>query len=149
LELDARSHECRIQLSLQPDERQVMIDRVQIEQVVVNLVSNAIDSMSEVPTTERQVNIVSRFDDTKAEVAVSDRGVGISVVDFRQLFEPFFTTKPAGMGMGLAICRSIIEAHGGKLWASANPDVGMTFQFTLPLPNQSDSKEVRQGNERF
>ncbi len=138
LELDARSHAGRIQLILATQSatlsRLVLIDRTQIEQVIVNLVLNAIEAMDHTAESDRPVTITCSYTDAEAEVAVRDRGVGARDNDFKQLFEPFFSTKPDGMGMGLTISQSIVEAHGGRLWATANPDRGMTFHFTLPLP---------------
>ncbi len=134
LELDARSRAARIQLSLQPETRLVLIDRVQIEQVIVNLVLNAIEAMEQTPSEDRQVTITCSSTTGAVEVAIQDLGKAVDGNNFRQLFEPFFTTKPGGMGMGLAISRSIVDSHGGRLWATANPVRGMTFHFTLPVP---------------
>ena len=109
-------------------------DRVQLQQVIMNLVMNGIEAMQSVEDRPRKLVIQSRQDGTQQVlVSVTDCGVGISAKDADQLFNPFFTTKSGGMGMGLSICRSIIEAHGGRLWATANIPHGATFQFTLPL----------------
>ncbi len=112
----------------------VMADSVQIEQVLLNLVRNAIEAMKEVHNRSRKLTLRTRcqFPDS-IEVEVIDTGPGVSDELLPKLFEPFVTTKPHGMGMGLSICRSIIEAHGGKLWAIRNPEGGMTFQFSLPV----------------
>lgn len=111
-------------------------DRVQLQQVILNLITNAIQAMSGVTDRVRELRIsLSRgaLGEKPAEVvAVRDSGVGFRADESEKLFEAFYTTKPGGLGMGLAICRSIIEAHGGRLWASVNPDHGATFQFTLP-----------------
>ncbi len=112
----------------------VMADRVQLQQVVVNLVQNGIEAMLEV--TDRPRTLVIRSERREADriaVVVRDCGSGIEPKDERRMFDVYFTTKARGMGMGLAISRSIIEAHGGRLWASNNDDCGATLQFTLPI----------------
>jgi PAS domain S-box-containing protein len=109
-------------------------DKVQLQQVVLNLLLNAFDAMKECPPTARQVKLsVERNDAGLIQTAVSDRGPGLSHDKLDKIFQPFYTTKGEGLGMGLSICRSIIEAHGGRLWAENNPDRGATFYFTLPL----------------
>ncbi len=108
-------------------------DRVQVQQVIMNLVLNGIEAMGTVADRPRSLVIRSQpADDDEVLIAVRDSGTGIDPKHERRLFDPFFTTKTQGMGMGLAICHSIIEAHGGRLWASRNSDYGTTFQFTLP-----------------
>jgi len=110
----------------------VIGDRVQLQQVVLNLVMNAIEAMA--PVTDRPRTLVIRCErhDDVARVAVHDTGVGIRASDLDRMFSAFFTTKPSGMGMGLSISRSIIEAHGGRLWAAPNEPHGAIFQFSLP-----------------
>jgi signal transduction histidine kinase len=114
----------------------VRIDPIQIEQVIVNLARNGLEAMCEVE--EQSVLIIGTrsHDQQSVEVYVRDCGKGISEDDMVKIFEPFFTTKPEGMGMGLAISRSIVEAHAGRLWASANSGRGCTFHFTLPVAQQ-------------
>jgi PAS domain S-box-containing protein len=108
-------------------------DRVQLQQVILNLVMNGIEAMKEVADWPRELLIRSQPDEPGATlVAVQDSGVGLDPQSVKQVFQAFYTTKPDGMGMGLAICRSIIEAHGGRLWATANEPRGAVFQFTLP-----------------
>jgi signal transduction histidine kinase len=108
-------------------------DRVQIQQVILNLITNACDAVgSETPADRRIVVRAEADGGADVRVSVSDRGPGIPAEAADRLFEPFFTTKPDGMGLGLAVCRSIISAHGGRLWASANSDRGATFCFSLP-----------------
>jgi PAS domain S-box-containing protein len=111
----------------------VMGDRVQLQQVVLNLILNGIEAMSSVEDRFRELLIrSSRLESDQVVVAVQDSGVGIDPGSAEQLFDAFFTTKASGMGMGLSIARSIVEAHGGRLWATGNADHGATFQFTLP-----------------
>jgi signal transduction histidine kinase len=109
-------------------------DRVQLQQVIINLVMNGVEAMQSVTDRPRELVIRSCQERTQQVlVSVVDCGVGISAENADRLFNAFFTTKSSGMGMGLSICRSIIEAHGGRLWAAANVPHGATFQFTLPV----------------
>ncbi len=118
----------------------VPADRIQVQQVIFNLVLNAIEAMSEVTDRPRRLTIRSAAQATgEVLVAVRDSGPGIDPKDEKKIFNAFFTTKAQGMGMGLSISRSIIESQGGRLWASANPDGGATFQFTLPAEQGSRS----------
>ena len=110
----------------------VMGDRVQLQQVILNLVMNAVESAGAAAESQTEVLVTSRNDKNQVTVAIRDSGVGIDPKNLDQLFNPFFTTKPHGMGMGLAISRSTIQSHGGRLWAASNPGRGATFQFTLP-----------------
>ena len=106
-------------------------DRVQVQQVVLNLVLNAVEAMGSVEAGTRELSINTRQDQTGVRVAVRDSGPGIDP-EFERVFDAFYTTKSSGTGMGLSICRSIINAHGGQLWAEANEPRGALFQFTLP-----------------
>jgi two-component system, LuxR family, sensor kinase FixL len=106
-------------------------DRTQIQQVVVNLVTNACDAMDGNEDRERWLSVRAAAHDGGLLVAVGDRGPGFSAEESERLFDPFFTTKPHGLGLGLAVCRTIVSAHGGRLWAMNNPAGGATFQFTL------------------
>lgn len=118
---------------LSPDIPRVRADRVQVQQVVLNLVMNAIEAMSGTPASLRRVTVVStRADDETVHVSVRDAGAGINPEQLERLFEPFYSTKPDGLGMGLPISRGIVQAHDGRLWASANADRGATFRFALP-----------------
>ena len=111
----------------------VMGDRVHLQQVLLNLMLNGMDAMNANPGTDRELTVRVKMKTVgRLEVSVSDRGTGLQPGEGAQLFEPFFTTKPNGMGMGLAISRTIIEAHGGKIRAENNPTRGATFTFTLP-----------------
>jgi len=111
----------------------VMGDRVRLQQVLLNLVINALDAMNEVTDRPRSIRIHTEAQDaTSILIAVEDSGIGLSPEKMSRLFDAFYTTKPDGLGMGLAISRSIVEEHGGRLWAASNEGPGATFQFTLP-----------------
>jgi PAS domain S-box-containing protein len=128
------SHQVSLRTEFAPALPMILGDRVQLQQVIVNLVMNGIEAMQSVTDRPRELVIRSHQDETpRVLVSVTDCGVGISAEHADQLFNPFFTTKSSGMGMGLSICRSIIEAHGGRLWATVNVPHGATFQFTLPV----------------
>jgi signal transduction histidine kinase len=112
----------------------VLADRVQLQQVIINLVINGMEAMEPFTDRSRELIIRTRRDDAgQVLVTVEDCGVGISAEDADRLFTAFFTTKSSGMGMGLSICRSIVEAHGGRVWAKPNWPQGSIFHFTLPL----------------
>src|SRR6266850_569341 len=129
-------HGILLQTSLAPDLPQVMGDRIQLQQVLLNLLLNAAEAVRDVPPERRRVVVRStleqREDGPWAVVAVEDAGVGFREGQAARLFEAFYTTKPDGLGMGLSISRSIIDGHRGRLWATANPGHGATFQFALP-----------------
>ncbi len=131
---EVRRHRILLRTELAPDLPPVVGDRVQVQQVLLNLVLNGIEAMKEVAERPRELLIRSRPRRirTAVLVTVQDTGVGLDPQSVERVFEAFYTTKPDGMGMGLAICRSIVEAHGGRLWASANEPHGTIFQFTLP-----------------
>jgi len=125
---------------LAPDLPRLRGDRVQLQQVVLNLMMNALDAMRSMPGDRRELTVRSRHEGPDGiRVSVEDSGVGLTPEVERKIFDPFFTTKSQGIGMGLSISRSIIEAHNGKLWAAARADGGAAFQFTLPLsgPNEN------------
>ncbi len=127
------SHRVSPRMELAPALPLVLADRVQLQQVIINLVMNGIEAMQ--PVTDRPRELVIRSHQDEAHqvlVTVKDCGVGISAENADRLFNAFFTTKSSGMGMGLSICRSIIEAHGGRVWAAPNLPRGTTFHFTLP-----------------
>jgi signal transduction histidine kinase len=118
---------------LADDSPPIRCDRVQLQQVMLNLIVNAIQSMSGVEDGKRELHIsTARIEPEGVRVAVRDTGHGLRPESLPRLFEPFYTTKPEGMGMGLSICRSIIEAHGGRLWATGCEPRGALFQFTIP-----------------
>ena len=114
-------------------------DRVELQQVLLNLIMNALEAMSGTAQAERQLQIsVVPGDEGYLLVSVADSGPGFPVDNTDQVFTSFYTTKPTGLGLGLSICRSIIEAHGGRLWAGANPPCGATVQFTLPVIQEGE-----------
>jgi two-component system sensor kinase FixL len=118
----------------------VLGDRVQLQQVILNLIINGVEAMGRIKEGPRELVVSAGKDEANGLlVAVRDTGVGLDSTNLNQLFDAFFTTKPEGMGMGLAISRSIIEAHGGRLWATANSPQGAIFQFTLPTSDKSIS----------
>jgi PAS domain S-box-containing protein len=128
------NHRVSLRMESAPALPMILGDRVQLQQVLINLVMNGIEAMQ--PVTDRPRELVirsSQHENSEVIVSVTDYGVGISAENADRLFNPFFTTKDSGMGMGLSICRSIMEAHGGQLWATANAPHGATFQFTLPV----------------
>jgi signal transduction histidine kinase len=133
------SHRVSLRMELAPDLHMITGDRVQLQQVMINLVMNGIEAMQSVTDRPRELEIRSRLDETQVLVSVTDCGVGIPAENADRLFNPFFTTKSSGMGMGLSICRSIMEAHGGRLWATANIPYGAAFQFTLPVNTDAAS----------
>jgi signal transduction histidine kinase len=113
---------------------------VQLQQVVLNLVMNGIEAMSSVGERARHLVITTRdVDSDRVQVTVQDSGTGLSPDTLPRIFEPFYTTKPTGMGMGLSISRSIVQNHGGRLWATANDGPGTSFHFTLPKYHQEAS----------
>jgi C4-dicarboxylate-specific signal transduction histidine kinase len=117
----------------------VFADRVQLQQVLINLIKNAIDAMSSVNNRSRILQIQTELNDGEIITSVEDSGVGLAPGDADNIFAAFFTTKPQGMGIGLSICRSIIEMHGGRLWVARGSPRGAVFQFTLPTANPSAS----------
>ena len=133
LRLEAERQQLRIELALNAALPAVYADRVMVEQVLLNLVKNAIEAMREVPAARRDLRVEGRVDlDGAVELRVLDRGKGLSPAESEQLFSPFFTTKSDGLGIGLAICRSIIEYHEGRLFFEPRQDGGSVFGFTLP-----------------
>jgi signal transduction histidine kinase len=139
-----RLRDAGVQLQLELDESLPVIeaDKVQVQQVVMNLVLNAVDAMLEGRTRRRILSIQSRARDHGVLVSVRDTGSGLSASNAEQVFEPFYTTKKDGIGIGLAISRSIVEAHGGSIWAKAEAGRGATFSFTLPIHAQAEALEA-------
>jgi len=134
VELEAEQAQVELKLKLHADLRPVLMDRIMVEQVVLNLVKNAIESMKNTDQISRSLTMTTLpSTDDVVEVSVTDQGHGITAESEAELFTPFFTTKPEGMGIGLNICRSIVELHEGRLWFSRNVGAGSTFRFTLPV----------------
>ena len=134
LRLEAERQQLRIDTALAASLPPVYADRVMVEQVLLNLVKNAIESMRGVPAAKRELRVEGRVNlDGEVEIRVCDRGTGLSSAEQDQLFSPFFTTKNDGLGIGLAICRSIIEYHKGRLFFEPREGGGSVFGFTLPL----------------
>jgi two-component system sensor kinase FixL len=129
--LGGRGDGVEVEIAIAPDAGRALMDRIQIQQVLVNLIRNAAEAMA--GGAVKRLTVCSRRSPAEmVEVSVTDTGPGLSDAIKARLFQPFSTTKPTGMGVGLSICRSIVEAHGGRIEAEANADGGATFRFTLP-----------------
>ena len=126
-----------LSMDLAPGLPAVWAGRIEVQQVMVNLLLNALDAVKDVPPDRREILVRTRPDEDAVVVAIRDRGCGIQSPDINSIFEPFFTTKPVGLGMGLAICRRMIQAHGGRIWAANNEDAGATVSFSLPSTQAS------------
>ncbi|TPK72424.1 PAS domain S-box protein [Mesorhizobium sp. B2-4-15] len=137
----AREMDLKVSFKLDPAAELVLTDRIQIQQVLLNLMRNAVEAMQGTPRRELHVTTVARADGM-AEVSVIDTGSGLSPEVSAQLFQPFVTTKKQGMGVGLSICRTIVESHGGHIWAEPMPDGGTAFRFTLRI---IEKEEVASG----
>jgi C4-dicarboxylate-specific signal transduction histidine kinase len=147
---EVQRHSVLLRTELARDLPRVRGDRVQLQQVLLNLIINAIDAMSAAGTGPRELTVVSSKDGSRgALVAVRDSGPGLDPQSSERLFNPFYTTKAEGLGMGLAISRSIIEAHGGRLSAGPNERRGAVFQFSLPAGGKAQEEhppmDVRPG----
>ncbi|MFT4193962.1 sensor histidine kinase, partial [Ottowia sp.] len=145
LDWELRRHGVQLSIDLRADTSAdggapVAGDGVMLQQVLVNLLRNAIDAMSDTPAGQRRLAIESRLDDAgQLEIAIADTGSGIDHGAASQLFTPFFSTKPTGMGIGLNICRSLIELHQGRLWFTPNAKRGCTFHIALPLAGPDEA----------
>ena len=138
---EAKKNSVRIRTQFADEVSPVYADRVQLQQVLLNLVMNAIQAMSNVSDRERQLVITTRnADQDHVQVTVEDSGTGLGPEKIAKIFEPFYTTKSGGMGMGLSICRSIVQNHGGRLWATSNDGPGASFHFTLPKCKGEETK---------
>lgn len=134
------------QTELAPDLPVLHADRVQLQQVLLNLVMNACDAMAGAPRDDRQLTIRTGLaGDGSVRISVCDGGAGIAPGKLEQVFDAFYSTKPHGMGLGLPVCRTIVTAHGGKLWATNNPERGATFHFTLPVNGKGQGEVARRG----
>jgi two-component system sensor kinase FixL len=131
---DAVMRNVSIRIDLEPGLPMARVDRVQMQQVLLNLIINGIDSLKNVPEGSRRITVTSRKQDNQyILVTVADSGTGLEEEHMLEYFEPYYTTKPEGMGMGLSINRSIVDAHNGEIWAENNPGGGAAFCFTLPI----------------
>jgi C4-dicarboxylate-specific signal transduction histidine kinase len=140
LDTELAKNKIRLNTELAPNLPLVFGDRVQLQQVILNLMVNGIEAMNDVANRPRTLSIKSqKMDSDRVQVSVQDWGCGLEPDQVEHLFEAFFTTKPGGIGMGLSISRTIIESHGGRLWATPNADQGATFQFALPISDGSGS----------
>jgi two-component system sensor histidine kinase DctS len=129
---DARRRRVRIALALSERDPEIIGDAVLLQQVVLNLLRNAMDAMAATPAEAREIRVTTADGPDGLTVSIADRGAGIPDGVREHLFQPFFTTKAEGMGMGLNICRSILELHRGRVWADPNPGGGTVFSFSLP-----------------
>lgn len=135
---EARRNRVLLKQQLEDDLPFVRGDRVQLQQVILNLIVNGLEAIAKSKEGARELIVISKQDEVgKVTIAVSDSGEGLDPANLDHVFDAFFTTKPDGMGMGLAISRTIIEAHGGRLWATSNSPKGAVFQFTLPVHPES------------
>lgn len=141
LRTDAVIRNADIRTELEPDVPAIRGDVVQLQQVLVNLVLNGLDAMRDVPAGQRALLITTRRAGDGVCVGVRDSGTGLTAECQERIFEPFFSSKPEGMGMGLPIARSIVDAHGGRLWAVNNPDRGATFFFTLSVAGRGQGAD--------
>ena len=138
-DIEAQRTGTQISVDIPENLPRIVVDRIMIEQVLLNLVKNGIEAMNDVPFDRRHLSIQAKvIDQRMLEVAVADHGHGLAEVDMERIFAPFYTTKPDGMGIGLAICRSIIEFHQGRLWVEAGRDGGTTFRFTVPIEEKEE-----------
>lgn len=139
----AREIDVRVSYQLDPAAELVLTDRIQIQQVLLNLMRNAVEAMQGAPRRELQITTIAR-DDGMAEVSVIDTGPGLAPEVSAQLFQPFVTTKKQGMGVGLSICRTIVESHGGHIWTEPMPAGGTAFRFTLRIVEKEEVTNGRQ-----
>ncbi|MBS1132527.1 MAG: sensor signal transduction histidine kinase [Proteobacteria bacterium] len=133
-DIEAQRTGTQIIVDLPENLPRIVVDRIMIEQVLLNLVKNGIEAMSDVPFERRQLTLQAKVvDERMLEISVTDQGHGLAEEDIEKIFAPFYTTKPEGMGIGLAICRSIIEFHQGRLWVEPRREGGTVFHFTVPI----------------
>ena len=138
-DIEAQRTGTQIVVDLPENLPKIVVDRIMIEQVLLNLVKNGIESMHNIPFERRRLFIHARIaDERMLEISVADQGHGLAEEDIEKIFAPFFTTKPDGMGIGLAICRSIIEFHQGRLWVETRREGGTTFRFTVPIEEENE-----------
>jgi len=136
LQQEMKDHGISLQLDLDPEDPQLLADKIQIEQVLLNLLRNAIEAYGDSSRSERPIQLSTRRRDELLEICVSDEAGGIPTDDLQRLFEPFYTSKATGLGMGLPISRTIIETHGGRLWADSDGHCCTRFHLQLPLKDK-------------
>ena len=137
-EVDARNNGIPLTIDVAEGLPKIMVDAVQIQQVILNLIRNGIDAMLNMDHSDEGISVsVTKVENEKIRIAVTDHGSGITNEAEKRIFEPFFTTKSSGLGLGLAICQSIITSHGGVLKFTKNPSGGTTFHFTLPIISEA------------
>lgn len=138
--------EVKVRLELAPSIPVIIADPIQLQQVVINLLSNARDALLEVAPARRMIVLRSTAETDSVRIDVEDQGIGLPPDGAKRIFEPFFTTKPNGMGIGLSICKTIVEEHGGQICALANDKNGATFRITLPVGDHERPAEIRFGS---
>jgi two-component system sensor kinase FixL len=131
----------QVKLNIGTSPEFVLADKVQVQQVLLNLIRNGMEAMAAAPRRELSVSTRAAEDDF-VEIRIADTGPGIDPEIADQLFQPFVTTKPQGMGVGLSICRTIVESHGGRIWVDETPGGGATFHFTLPFIRKEELAET-------
>lgn len=138
-DIEAQRTGTQIEVDIPENLPRIVVDRIMIEQVLLNLVKNGIEAMNSVPFDRRKLLLQARLtEDEMLEIAISDHGHGLAEEDIERIFMPFYTTKPEGMGIGLAICRSIIEFHQGRLWVEPRREGGTVFRFTVPIEENDE-----------
>ncbi len=137
-EVDARNNGIPLTIDVAEGLPKIMVDTVQIQQVILNLIRNGIDAMMNMDHYDEGISVsVNKFGNNQIKIVVTDHGSGITKEAEKKIFQPFFTTKSSGLGLGLAICKSIIASHGGVLSFTKNPSGGTTFHFTLPVISEA------------
>ncbi len=138
-DIEAQRTGTQIIVDLPDDLPRIVVDRIMIEQVLLNLVRNGIEAMDDMPFDRRRLNIAAQpADERMLQISIADQGHGLAEGDIERIFAPFYTTKPEGMGIGLAICRSIVEFHQGRLWVEPRREGGTVFHFTVPLEEKDE-----------
>ncbi|MBS1141655.1 MAG: sensor signal transduction histidine kinase [Proteobacteria bacterium] len=141
-DIEAQRTGTQIIVDLPENLPRIVVDRIMIEQVLLNLVKNGIEAMNDVPFDRRQLTLQAKLvDERMLEITVTDQGHGLAEEDIEKIFAPFYTTKPEGMGIGLAICRSIIEFHQGRLWVEPRREGGTVFHFTVPIEETVEASD--------
>ena len=139
-ESEFRDHSITLELNLEPSLPQLLIDPLGIQQVIINLIRNAVDAMANTPVPQRQLMISTQWIDDEIRLSVCDNGEGLSVETINELFQPFRSTKSEGMGIGLSLCREIMHQHDGRISCQQNPERGVTFIIALPFHSGKELK---------